>query len=412
MNEIDCSVIQDMLPLYADGTCSNATKALVRSHIESCENCKGLYELMKTEMESPSPAAKENMAAVLPLKKIKKKNIKNIAVTAVLVLVILLGAFASLAQGLGWQLIAPRYQESAKDIAQQLREALINEKIGQFTDKLDPSEQYYADCHLSEDMFLRNLKSFDTSEDNVIMIGTVAYITTNDYYRYEIACEKPTTYSALAYKDGDIKQFLLYSFTDNGDIILSEETYAMIVSDIDPNKVHVQKFEYGGKTYYHTNSAYTEYPIDVESFLNRGINWDYVPEATCELSVQLQAVRDAKVVPVEIYEVYARELDEITAICEQIEDKYIKMGETEYKRQYREKYLDILRTFADQYGEVVSCSVDSVWKVSGGHHHCWIEIGFKNGNTVMVNFGISDDCSSFYIYRITAPNEALPYLYK
>lgn len=40
MNEINCEVIRDLLPLYHDGVCSEESKKLIEEHLTSCENCR------------------------------------------------------------------------------------------------------------------------------------------------------------------------------------------------------------------------------------------------------------------------------------------------------------------------------------------------------------------------------------
>ncbi len=48
-----CEIIQDLLPLYHDGACSAASRALVEAHIAGCEECRALL----TELEEPLPTA-------------------------------------------------------------------------------------------------------------------------------------------------------------------------------------------------------------------------------------------------------------------------------------------------------------------------------------------------------------------
>lgn len=46
--EVKCSIIQDLLPSYVDGICSEDTGELVQAHIGGCENCKGKLEQMRS----------------------------------------------------------------------------------------------------------------------------------------------------------------------------------------------------------------------------------------------------------------------------------------------------------------------------------------------------------------------------
>ena len=37
--KISCDIIQDLLPLYCDGVCSQDSKQVVEAHLQDCEKC-------------------------------------------------------------------------------------------------------------------------------------------------------------------------------------------------------------------------------------------------------------------------------------------------------------------------------------------------------------------------------------
>lgn len=47
-----CSVILDLLPLYEEGVCSDATKELVAKHLKECKQCKSIYDDMKISIDT------------------------------------------------------------------------------------------------------------------------------------------------------------------------------------------------------------------------------------------------------------------------------------------------------------------------------------------------------------------------
>lgn len=49
MEKMSCNVINDLLPLYKDGLCSNESKQMIEEHIESCEECKKFLERIKID---------------------------------------------------------------------------------------------------------------------------------------------------------------------------------------------------------------------------------------------------------------------------------------------------------------------------------------------------------------------------
>ena len=69
MKFLPCDLIQDILPLYHDGVCSDTSRKLVDSHLETCEKCTAVLQGMTAEMEMPKLEADESK----PLKSIKRK---------------------------------------------------------------------------------------------------------------------------------------------------------------------------------------------------------------------------------------------------------------------------------------------------------------------------------------------------
>ena len=81
MSEITCSVIKDLLPLYADGVISEDTRLIVAEHLENCADCRKIYESMTSQVAIPIESAK-------PLKNFKqswKKKKIVIALTSVII---------------------------------------------------------------------------------------------------------------------------------------------------------------------------------------------------------------------------------------------------------------------------------------------------------------------------------------
>ena len=66
-----CSVIQDLLPLYIDGVCSEESRKLVEGHLAECTVCGQMLE----EMKNTAPVANRqtDLRAAEVLKQIKKR---------------------------------------------------------------------------------------------------------------------------------------------------------------------------------------------------------------------------------------------------------------------------------------------------------------------------------------------------
>lgn len=65
--KLDCDVIRDLLPLYAEKLASPASSALVEQHLAECEACRAQLE----QMEKPVPVQPE-LQPDAPLRGIRK----------------------------------------------------------------------------------------------------------------------------------------------------------------------------------------------------------------------------------------------------------------------------------------------------------------------------------------------------
>ena len=50
MNELNCSVVADLLPLYVEDIVSPETRQAIAEHLETCEECRTKYEQMLTDV--------------------------------------------------------------------------------------------------------------------------------------------------------------------------------------------------------------------------------------------------------------------------------------------------------------------------------------------------------------------------
>jgi len=52
-----CKIIEDLLPLYHDGVCSEESRQMVEEHLSQCEACRSLLNQMDGEIVSPTTDA-------------------------------------------------------------------------------------------------------------------------------------------------------------------------------------------------------------------------------------------------------------------------------------------------------------------------------------------------------------------
>ena len=84
----NCNIIKDLLPLYCDGVCSDASKAAVEEHIEECGGCNEVYKNLTADSLCPVINTDDEENKVRFMKDIKNKLlIKKIIIAAISVAV-------------------------------------------------------------------------------------------------------------------------------------------------------------------------------------------------------------------------------------------------------------------------------------------------------------------------------------
>ena len=94
---MNCNVINDLLPLYADECCSDETKALVESHTDSCLRCKARLDQMQQEIG----------AQVTPTQAKKKQNPIVLWKASLLQMSLFFLSFLAMAWGVSWEAQTP-----------------------------------------------------------------------------------------------------------------------------------------------------------------------------------------------------------------------------------------------------------------------------------------------------------------
>ena len=110
MNKVTCEVIQDLLPLYCDGVCSEESRELIQDHVQSCEKCREELRLMNLPMNFEKDSVEINAAeaASKVWKKNKRKAFRR-GIGLTLSLILLLGLL-----GVGY-FLGHHYLESCAD---------------------------------------------------------------------------------------------------------------------------------------------------------------------------------------------------------------------------------------------------------------------------------------------------------
>lgn len=90
----ECSIIRDLLPLYAENMVSPDTAVFVEEHLKDCEACREEYE--RTKDSQPTKEISHALPLLKLRRKMKIKRIQTIALTAVFMTALFVSAFAVL----------------------------------------------------------------------------------------------------------------------------------------------------------------------------------------------------------------------------------------------------------------------------------------------------------------------------
>lgn len=89
--KINCEIIKDLLPLYCDDVCSQASKAIVEEHTSKCSECLDELKALKNESVSVVIESNEEIAKKDILKKVKRKILLKRIIAIVLAVTVTTG---------------------------------------------------------------------------------------------------------------------------------------------------------------------------------------------------------------------------------------------------------------------------------------------------------------------------------
>lgn len=85
---MNCDVIRDLLPSYADGICSPASQTLVQEHLAQCPACQKALEQMRQPQRVPATPRAKN-----PLRLLRRRQIIALLLAIVLTAAVVVTAY-------------------------------------------------------------------------------------------------------------------------------------------------------------------------------------------------------------------------------------------------------------------------------------------------------------------------------
>lgn len=137
--KLDCRIIEDLLPLYYDGTVNDTTKAAVEDHLNDCEKCKKDYEKYSgVVFTCDDKSTSEEFASLM--KKKRKKQILTIIIASMLCGLVLSGSY---------NLLFKAYIKPVNDIEVKCAHK-YTDNIGNSDKKIDKLFIVYKTASISE----------------------------------------------------------------------------------------------------------------------------------------------------------------------------------------------------------------------------------------------------------------------
>ena len=71
---MDCEIVRDLLPLYHDGACSQASRAAVEAHLKTCPACRAELRDMDAPLPEAAPLVPDEASPVRAISRAWKKD--------------------------------------------------------------------------------------------------------------------------------------------------------------------------------------------------------------------------------------------------------------------------------------------------------------------------------------------------
>lgn len=142
-----CQVMQDLLPLYVEETCSEQSRVLVEEHTAQCEGCRKLLQAMQTPLEAELCPETGKAPSKNALKKVRQRSWRSVlaaALAVALVVALAIGASAC------WRGDATQRNEAAVEDMETALSIWQEEGAAAFVDALDPTLDYEFICSVAE----------------------------------------------------------------------------------------------------------------------------------------------------------------------------------------------------------------------------------------------------------------------
>lgn len=328
---ISCKVIKDLLPLYADGACSDETKKLVEKHIGDCEDCFEALRKMQSPIETEkSEAIKKRYSAKKAFKKIRRIWVVSVIIVLVIAIPLAYLGVNQAANNGGVSFSNLGIVMKANEIASAFRSndagRIAGAMEGVFEDKYNTAVEniyeeaggYSSEYSDTKGNTVTVGAEFSLSNYSEITVDGVRFYATQDVLEGEYA----------AYlKDGNAAKFWL-SIINNHKSAVPDKALSLVKdgyrSLIDEKSLNALTYGwYNGETYYYKQAA--------ETGVFSGANFGF---------------RQAQVVPEQYYTDRVEEMEGLDQRMEEHRDSLVGLGQETFVEQCKKSMHENMEVMA------------------------------------------------------------------
>jgi hypothetical protein len=120
---MNCKIIRALLPLYHDGVISEESRELVEKHLETCEECRGIFEDIRENIRTKNvPDMEQPMVSGFKVlkKRLRRKTVFNVAISVICAVALV----SALTYGVFFYQMPAPYSEVTRTITQPVDSAL------------------------------------------------------------------------------------------------------------------------------------------------------------------------------------------------------------------------------------------------------------------------------------------------
>ncbi len=371
-----CSIVRDLLPAYVENECSPDTNHFVEAHLETCPECRKMYDNMKSASPLDSAETPEMPEQLEPLKKIKKKNRRTWLLLSAAVLCLLL------------------FSREPIRLADKHSEILVNDGTEAFVNTLVPAYFYDGILNAKEDSFwLPNLQRIAEEPYVTLDLGGTEYMMQEMVYA-EHTSKKPSTYAGLTFQNEGAEAYIRYCFTHKNEkeVIVDELTYEKYLRGENLSG-EISSFEIDGKTYY-TNCIIEEREYQTESVELKFPDGE-IKTFSDKLFILNNYVAQSAFFPKTLYEYCCAAYQSLDELYSEYIAAYTEYGFENYTKDERTLLKAQLDRLIAENGRIISYQSEyPAWRATGNSYiHVWTHLYFENGK------------SAYFIYDINAQKD-------